>query len=254
MEPDILTPEELWAKQQISSSDVNYDFWDRKRDSIKRMAQLTGSCIFTVDVFRNRYDFASGKFSNLFGYHPSDLRDIRFHGDLLQERIHPEDRLQITGYQIEHGHFIYSQPAESRNNYSQVFQFRIKDAHNRYINVISRQQVLETDKKGKAWIIMGKMDISPDQLITGKTKRTVFNKITGKIVEYNVFGNEKLTSREYEILLLIRQGLLSKEIADKLHLSIHTVNNHRKNILEKLDAGNSMEAVNILFGGSGIKG
>ena len=47
-----------------------------------------------------------------------------------------------------------------------------------------------------------------------------------------------------EILLLIRQGFLSKEIAYKLNLSIYTVNNHRKNILAKLNADNVIEAIN----------
>ncbi|MDR1762121.1 MAG: LuxR C-terminal-related transcriptional regulator, partial [Bacteroidales bacterium] len=57
-------------------------------------------------------------------------------------------------------------------------------------------------------------------------------------------AEKKLTKREKEILLLIRQGLLSKEIADKLNLSIYTVNNHRKNILAKLNVDNVIEALN----------
>jgi DNA-binding NarL/FixJ family response regulator len=43
----------------------------------------------------------------------------------------------------------------------------------------------------------------------------------------------KLSSREFEIVRLIEAGLSSKEIADKLFLSVHTVNTHRSNILEK---------------------
>ena len=46
------------------------------------------------------------------------------------------------------------------------------------------------------------------------------------------------------IFTVERQGLLSKEIAYKLHLSIYTVNNHRKHILSKLQAGNAIEAIN----------
>lgn len=53
-----------------------------------------------------------------------------------------------------------------------------------------------------------------------------------------------MTVREREILLLIHQGLLSKEIADKLNLSIYTVNNHRKNILAKLNVDNVIKAIN----------
>ena len=53
-----------------------------------------------------------------------------------------------------------------------------------------------------------------------------------------------LTERETEILHLIQKGLLSKEIAHKLQISIHTVNIHRQNLLHKLEAQNSIEAIN----------
>ena len=47
-----------------------------------------------------------------------------------------------------------------------------------------------------------------------------------------------------QILNLIRAGLLSKEIAAELCISVNTVSRHRQNILQKLSVGNSMEAVN----------
>jgi len=45
----------------------------------------------------------------------------------------------------------------------------------------------------------------------------------------------KLTNREVEILRLIAEGLTSKQIADKLFLSVTTVNSHRTNIMKKLN-------------------
>lgn len=47
--------------------------------------------------------------------------------------------------------------------------------------------------------------------------------------------NYELSEREREVLILVAQGLSSKEIADKLNISIHTVNSHRKNITRKTD-------------------
>jgi DNA-binding CsgD family transcriptional regulator len=41
------------------------------------------------------------------------------------------------------------------------------------------------------------------------------------------------SDREFEILRLIESGLTSEEIAEKLFISPHTVNTHRRNILEK---------------------
>ena len=50
-----------------------------------------------------------------------------------------------------------------------------------------------------------------------------------------------LSRRETEILKWICDGLSSKAIADKLHLSLHTVNNHRKNMLQKSNCKNAAE-------------
>lgn len=48
------------------------------------------------------------------------------------------------------------------------------------------------------------------------------------------YTDPALSSREIEVLVLIVKGLINKEIADKLHISLTTVISHRKNITEKL--------------------
>ena len=44
-----------------------------------------------------------------------------------------------------------------------------------------------------------------------------------------------LSDREIEVMALITQGFINKEIADRLNISITTVMTHRKNIMEKLN-------------------
>ena len=51
----------------------------------------------------------------------------------------------------------------------------------------------------------------------------------------NSSSNELLTNREKEILKLLVSGNTTKQIATTLHISTHTVNAHRKNIMRKLD-------------------
>ncbi len=48
-----------------------------------------------------------------------------------------------------------------------------------------------------------------------------------------------ITRREKEVLLLIAEGLTNTEIAERLFISIPTVNTHRKSILEKLQVKNT---------------
>lgn len=43
----------------------------------------------------------------------------------------------------------------------------------------------------------------------------------------------ELSDRETDVLVLVAKGLSSKEIANQLNISVHTVNSHRKNITHK---------------------
>jgi DNA-binding NarL/FixJ family response regulator len=56
-------------------------------------------------------------------------------------------------------------------------------------------------------------------------------------------AEEKLTTREFEILDLMSRGLSNKEIGAKLHLSEYTVKFHVKTIFRKLGARSRSEAV-----------
>lgn len=245
-----ITREEMWAKQRISCLDVDYQMWEHKRKQLQQFADMSSHCIFTVDVFKGNYDYASDQFAALFDFKESHIKQIAEQGDLIEDRIHPDDRSEMINIQIQHGQFIYSLPPEERNNFRNMYRFRMLNRKREYIHVISRQQVFQTDKKGKAWIIMGVIDISPDQRLSDKVEYTTLNLKTGELIEpfTSSVEAEKLTTREIEILQLIRQGLLSKEIASCLGVSIHTIHNHRKNILAKLRVDNTIEAINKVYG------
>lgn len=52
-----------------------------------------------------------------------------------------------------------------------------------------------------------------------------------------------LSNREIEVLTLISEGMTNVQIAEKLFLSSHTVNTHRKNIMQKLHVNNTAAMV-----------
>jgi DNA-binding NarL/FixJ family response regulator len=56
-----------------------------------------------------------------------------------------------------------------------------------------------------------------------------------------------LTRREKEVIELIAEGMTNNEIAQKLFISVSTVDTHRKNILSKLNAKNTAELVKLAF-------
>jgi len=70
--------------------------------------------------------------------------------------------------------------------------------------------------------------------------RTIRNcmEMEQKIMDSVDYESSLLTSRELEITDLIKRGYSSKEIADELNISFHTVQTHRNNIFKKLKVSN----------------
>jgi LuxR family maltose regulon positive regulatory protein len=54
---------------------------------------------------------------------------------------------------------------------------------------------------------------------------------------------EPLTERELEVLRLVAEPMTSREVAEVLHLSLHTVKTHLRSILRKLSASSRHQAV-----------
>ena len=55
--------------------------------------------------------------------------------------------------------------------------------------------------------------------------------------------NGKLTEREFNVISLVTKGMTNNEIADNLHISVHTVKAHLEAIYEKFEVTNRVQAV-----------
>ncbi len=69
-----------------------------------------------------------------------------------------------------------------------------------------------------------------------------------KIPKEVVLKHAELTIRELEVLQLLSRGLIGKEVADRLGLTLQTIRNHCANIYSKLQVNTKLEAINIVFG------
>jgi DNA-binding NarL/FixJ family response regulator len=77
-------------------------------------------------------------------------------------------------------------------------------------------------------------------------REKIFNLVTQnnrKVNKNFSLANSILTERELEIITLISLELSGKEISEKLFISTNTVETHRKNIMKKIDAKNTISLV-----------
>ncbi len=106
------------------------------------------------------------------------------------------------------------------------------------------QLVKQSYKAGVSGYLLKECDINDlthaiSEVVAGNVY--LYPKLAGGIMEDYVhpavssFSPATLTAREREVLQPISEGLSTKEIAQKLKLSVKTVETHRHNIMQKLD-------------------
>lgn len=240
--------QEIYKDHTLKESDLDYTMADKYISDLNRLSQLNNCCFFIVDLHKFKYLFTSDNFKHIFGYVPTKEQvNIESDNLFLDSRIHPDDFARFKEIQLKVGAFILQLPQEDRINYKHVFELRVQNIQGQYVRISWERQPLETDNVGNLWLMLGIVNVLPDQSSTSSLKSVFVNLKTGERINFNpsveVFF--ELTLREKEVLRLIQQGLLSKEIASQLDISVNTVNIHRQNILRKMNVDNSLEAVNL---------
>ena len=84
-------------------------------------------------------------------------------------------------------------------------------------------------------ILHGELYLSPEL-----SDRLLRRAVGGEVAPDNL-GAAQLSDRELEVLQLLGQGVSTREIADKLNLSVKTIESYRANIKRKLDLKNAAE-------------
>ena len=159
-------------------------------------------------------------------------------------RIHPDDMDAVVKNAISVLRHIFSQQVHIANS-KLIRQYRVR-INGIYKRITEEMQIVEADPSGNPWLSLSIVNISPDQEEPFIVRSQLIDTKTGDTFTPldDLYDRDAiLTPREIDILKKISQGLLSKEIADVLGLSVHTVNTHRQRILAKLNVNNSIEAV-----------
>jgi len=231
--------------QHFDPSDIDYELFDKSIIFLERLSEVENSSVNVYDFSKRKYVFMRSKFSDLLGH---DVQKAKDEGpSYFLPLIHPDDIPIITDITKKAMAFLQSVSVSEKKDFKIVYNCRIKNDKGVYLHFLQQNVVLELDKKGRIWLLMTISDLLPDNSKFTKVEPRLFNLKNGKQYLFMEDTLQKsksiLTDRELEILELSSQGFASKKIADQLYLSVNTVNNHRKKIMEKTNAMNTMEAI-----------
>ena len=212
---------------------------------LKRVSEIEKSTMTVFDMHRNQYILKSNKFKEMLGYTNSEDMDDDDMA-LFHKLIHPEDLTFVLETENMAHAFYNNLPISEKKHYKMVYDFRVKNTSDIYMRFIHQFAVLEQDCEGKSWLVLIITDLISERAQSTPLQRRMINIHTGKLclfLDGDLKSDKLLTQRETDVLNLISQGLDSNGIADRLFISVNTVNNHRKNILSKTKTDNTTQAL-----------
>jgi DNA-binding CsgD family transcriptional regulator len=233
---------ELLNTQQFKEADLDFTVLKNHINFLEQLDKVGNSAISIFDLNKKDHVYISENYGSIFGY---DLQEVEKEGwSFFDKDYHPEDLYHLMEAGIYFIRMGLALPVETVKDYKLIYDYRRNNKQGQYIRVIEQQTVLELDKNNNIWLALSILDISPEKDISIPFRCRLVNSKTGELFHFPPEEESpKLSTREREILGLISKGLISKQIADKLFISVNTVNTHRQRIIEKLNVSNTAEAI-----------
>lgn len=206
-----------------------------------------------VDVNAGKYHFLGNQHENVTGY--SNEEFLSRGVELFFANLHPDD-LDIIVYKVfrDVTDIVKKASTDDKRKFQFQYNYRYKTKNGDYINFLEHLYVLETDDNGRGALFLGNptvFDTSELLPIRFSAKiiriNSVPETVTTKTYSRSNVNFESLTPREMDILRHLSLGKTSKQISEDLHISLHTVNNHRQKLLNKLGCNTVVELTRIAF-------
>ncbi|RKD86468.1 LuxR C-terminal-related transcriptional regulator [Mangrovibacterium diazotrophicum] len=196
----------------------------------------------------SHFPFVSKNFSLNLGLDPQLMKTVG--AEYWLSHFHPEDLPVWIGVLNDLMVFTMTEvEPEKRMHLSYTWNFRVRTAKGNYVNIFEHQSPLLLDDIGKPVIGLGHLTII-GQGEALPIKATV--KCLNEEKEYETLYSQNysqraisngLSNRENDIIRFLSMKKTSKEIGNILHISSHTVDTHRRNILKKLNLGSTGELI-----------
>lgn len=204
---------------------------------------------YVGDLIRIKILFTSQYVSDFFGVNPEDAEPSVYFAS-----THPDDLARHSMSRSKYLKMGTDLFAEGKGESFLSVSFRIKNVSGNYVNLLFQAYLFYT---GIPYPTVFALMIHTDVTDILNIKLGYHYNI-GKDPSFFRYPDLKLlmtghvfSIREFEIIKCIAEGLDSSQIAEKLFLSVHTVNTHRRNILNKTGKRNTHDLV-IELQGNGV--
>jgi len=231
--------------QVFSSVEQTESELNEYRESIKEYVKIDNSVAVLSDLKSDCSYIYAGSFGEFFGL-PSNLVIDSVFEDLIFDKIDTDDLTERHILELRYFQFQKQNPINERVKYSTFSRLRATNTIGERMYINHRTLYPKSFPNGSIWLALCLYTPCADQTFLHGIDGKIVNNQTGEIIavdSYKQYDGELLSQREVQILTLIAQGVLSKQIAGQLNISLNTVHRHRQNIIKKMQVVNATQAV-----------
>lgn len=209
-------------------------------------AKTDNSIAVLTDYSKNCSYIYSGNFGVLFGLKPGVEFIFSAFEDVIFDKIAQKDLEERNRLELEYFTFIRNTPIEERSKYNAISFLNIAKNDGSSVDVLHKTFYVKSFPNGSVWLALCLYSPSVHQVSRDNINGKIINNETAEVLFSldSPVENIVLGKREIEVLRLIAKGAKSKDVANSLNVSVHTVYRHRQNIIDKLAVSNATEAVN----------
>lgn len=189
-----------------------------------------------------RFDHVSGGINQVLGIAPEELDPVYF-----KNKMHPSDLESYMEIEKVAAKFLFNSEPDQHLNYRLRYDCRILHSGGDYVRVLHQMLPVRSNKAGVPFRIIGVFTDISHLKIEGKISFSLIG-LNGAptylgidSLKNQISSKNVLSKRETEILLMLSEDMISREIAAKLFISTQTVANHRKNMLMKTGTNSTIE-------------
>jgi PAS domain-containing protein len=220
-----------FIESYMPSGFLNIKTDDPIMQKLGELMEANDQFITVSDLGQIKFLYVSEGIRQMIGVEPSQLNPGHF-----VEVTHPDD-LSRLGLLRAQTFIVEKEVLETQTGSALVsFTLRLRIPAGEYHNVLCQAYFFYSPSPRKVVYLLQVIS----RIDWFRMKNQDYHHYKGKEMSLFRFPDEELlkigpglSEREFEIVKLVESGLGSKEIAEKLFLSVHTVNTHRKNILIK---------------------
>ena len=205
-------------------------------------AEATGGIAVVSDFVGNRSYIYAGSFGKSLGLAGKSVGDSFLEEEVFAN-VNEEDLLGRHVLELRFLSFIKTIDAGSRTDFYQRCILRFSGKRINPVAVLHTTRYFHCQIDGTP--TLGICTYLPVGEVASDNQEAIVRLSTGETIENTDFCKNLLTGRQVEILRMLSKGVSSKEIANELNISTHTVNRHRQDLYLKLNAKNTSEAVRI---------